>query len=403
MKNPKIFMAICAVMIAATFYLVFGQSDNKKVQETRSPPIPTVQFGGGIAQSAVATIPATSGKEATTTAKEVTTAAKTTLAAPFVVPLATDPGTIKAPTTTIIQTIIFPGAFCTPAGAFGRSDANVLYQCVLISGEDRPHWRIIAEPPTTTLPVTTIPIITVAPVTTVAPITTIPITTIPVTTATTTTTVAPLTIPAPPGNFTAKILAWISSPTEGQSQDEITASWVDQSTNETGFRIYEDSLSCPGLTGTVLLATVPANTASWIGSAYDYMGRGCLDAHVRIVAFNTVGESGPKGPYDGLALVAPVPNVPTIVSYTPTSATQATIVWRHDPVMGFRTYEFIFGDSLGSPLTGNLTYTTTILSSGSTIEYSAIVPITSCATIRARNTYTSTYDWRWSALSVPFC
>ena len=74
------------------------------------------------------------------------------------------------------------------------------------------------------------------------------------------------------------------------------------------------------------------------------------------------------------------------------------MTWTHAPVNGFETNQFVLSDSFGSPITGNLTYTT----AGQ--EYTAIVGAYPCVRVRAINTVFSQSPNDWvSALSQTVC
>jgi hypothetical protein len=53
---------------------------------------------------------------------------------------AVKPSPSKSPTRTVVQGV-HPGAYCSQHGAYGRSDAGVLYRCVYVAADDRYRWR----------------------------------------------------------------------------------------------------------------------------------------------------------------------------------------------------------------------------------------------------------------------
>jgi hypothetical protein len=83
----------------------------------------------------------------------------------------------------------------------------------------------------------------------------------------------------------------------------IKFSWTDNSTNETGFRIYQNGVTAP-------VETAPANTGTG-GVSIDWTGRPCgFSATFDVRAFNDNGESGSSNSDTGLT----IPCVPTSLS-----------------------------------------------------------------------------------------
>jgi Cu/Zn superoxide dismutase len=83
----------------------------------------------------------------------------------------------------------------------------------------------------------------------------------------------------------------------------IKFSWSDNSTNETGFRIYQNGVTAP-------VVTAPANTGTG-GVSIDWTGRPCgFSATFSVRAFNDNGESGSSNSDTGLT----IPCVPTSLS-----------------------------------------------------------------------------------------
>jgi hypothetical protein len=90
--------------------------------------------------------------------------------------------------------------------------------------------------------------------------------------------------PSKPGGFKA----------DG-SGTTIAFTWNDQSTNETGFRIYQQGVVAP-------IISVPANTGTG-GMAYNWTGQACgFKATFYVRAFNDAGESGSSKSADGVTV-----------------------------------------------------------------------------------------------------
>jgi hypothetical protein len=116
------------------------------------------------------------------------------------------------------------------------------------------------------------------------------------------------------------------------SISEIQWSWTDNSSNESGFRIFDDNDG--------LLASVPPGTTTW-----NETGLTPFTAYIRhIVSFNSAGQSNQT---EGTATTLPVPSpdpVPPPVpgSFSGSAQSDEVIVWTwqmDDPVDGFRIYD----------------------------------------------------------------
>lgn len=80
----------------------------------------------------------------TTTTKPATTVATTTTTTVLPATTSPPPETTRAPVTTAGRAVrqgVTPGAFCTPEGAEGVTNAGVAMVCTVSGGESRPRWR----------------------------------------------------------------------------------------------------------------------------------------------------------------------------------------------------------------------------------------------------------------------
>ncbi len=133
--------------------------------------------------------------------------------------------------------------------------------------------------------------------------------------------------PAPPGSLHATLLV---TPT---SADRIQLTWVDQSNNEQGFRVFQ---SRDGGVSFNRIASPSANVTTYTTRAL------AVNAtyHYQVIAYNNGGESEPSGLANETTRETP-PEPPTSFRAQAVSPTQIDLAWRDpsDNEAGFKVYD----------------------------------------------------------------
>ncbi len=159
----------------------------------------------------------------------------------------------------------------------------------------------------------------------------------------------PLSAP-PPGPLAPSNL--LAAPT---STTQIRLTWLDNSSNETGFYIYEEGSADPPKTVGSNVTTYSATVTP--GSSHCY----------HVTAYNAQGESVPSGSDCAQTPLTPpvgAPNAPTGVTATAVSATQIRVTWLDNSTneKGFKIYDSGKMWTVGADIT---TYTVGDLAPGS--------------------------------------
>ena len=149
--------------------------------------------------------------------------------------------------------------------------------------------------------------------------------------------------------------------------NQVSLTWTDNSTNESGFRIYRKT----GTAGTAaIIATVGQNTTTYVNTAVS----GSTDYYYYVVAYNSAGESTPSN--EARATTLSLPTVPSNLTATVASATSINLSWRDtsDNETGFRirrrTSQTGFWTLLAVVGPNVSTYLNTGLTTGRTFYYS---------------------------------
>jgi hypothetical protein len=130
------------------------------------------------------------------------------------------------------------------------------------------------------------------------------------------------------------------------TSSSLTLNWIDNSYNETGFKIYQQVNVRPS--SWTLIDTIPANT-----TRYASIGLGSLIGYwYKISAYNNTGESAFSNSVLGRTLTdTPPPNAPSNINALNITQTSARISWtdNSDTETGFQigTCSYVWSDGLG--------------------------------------------------------
>lgn len=266
--------------------------------------------------------------------------------------------------------------------------------------------------PTTTRS-TTVPVTTTTVTTTTTPVVT---TTVPVTTAPPPVTTV-LTPPAPAGNLQGTIVRWDNNnnPNSTVAVGTFRLTWSDNSTNEDGFRIYQNRHGCNQ--GRTLLLSTAANVTAATVVQSGYSTRACLDVYLEVVAFNAAGELAWPN-YPRFSVQPPNPSPSEILTYELITASTARITFQNGLVYGgFYPNQFYVAiyphpnAGLGGVTNPTLPGPTfTFLDPYGKAHYTWTIPLPDpsygCVQIVSVNNMAHQYDisgWRYSAPAGPNC
>lgn len=167
----------------------------------------------------------------------------------------------------------------------------------------------------------------------------------------------PPSIPVAPTGLTATV----------SQTNQVSLSWTDNSSNESGFRIYRKT----GTTGTAaIVATASQNVTTYVNTTVS----GSTDYYYYVVAYNSAGESPASNEFKVTTLS--LPTVPSNLTATVDSATSISLSWSDtsDNENGFRirrrTSQTGFWTLLAVVGPNVSTYLNTGLTTGRTYYYS---------------------------------
>ncbi len=167
------------------------------------------------------------------------------------------------------------------------------------------------------------------------------------------------TAPADPGNLAAA----------ANSATQITVTWTDNSSNETGFKIER---SLDGSSGWSQIGTAAKNVTSLVNNTGLFPS---TQYFYRVVATNAVGDSGFSANATATTQALPtIPAVPTGVAATAAGTTQINLSWTDasSDETGFKIERSINGSTwseIGTTGAGVATYQATGLSAGTTYYF----------------------------------